>query len=184
MRRWALVVAAAWLGVLCAPIASSGATVVGVADAARLTASTPAGGGHANSWGSRNWSGYAVTGSGFTSVTGSWKVPTVTVTKGNRYSSTWVGIDGFSNSNLIQAGTEQDSFRHHALYYAWWEILPAYETPIPASVVPVSPGDTITVSITRGTPTWTITVTDTTKSRSFTTHQVYTGPGTSAGVDP
>jgi hypothetical protein len=133
-----------------------------------------------NGWAARNWSGYAVSGVGFTTVSGSWRVPTVNRTKNDRYSSTWVGIDGFNNSNLIQAGTEQDWFRGQPYYQAWWEILPAVETPIPASKITVSPGDAMTVSITKGIPNWTITVSDTTTGRSFTTLQAYTGPGTSA----
>ncbi len=56
----------------------------------------------------KNWSGYAVTGSGYTTVSGSWRVPSVAATKKNTYSATWVGIDGFSNGSLIQAGTGQD----------------------------------------------------------------------------
>lgn len=135
-------------------------------------------------WTSRNWSGYAVTGTGFTSVTGNWHVPQAQApTKKRHYrrgtfSSSWVGIDGYNNSSLIQAGTEQDWLNGHAFYRAWWEILPAPETPIRS--LAVNPGDGITVSITQGAPDWTITVTDTTTNRSFTTTQLYVGPMTSA----
>lgn len=134
----------------------------------------------ATGWSSRNWSGYAVEGSGYTKVTGSWRVPAVTPTKKSSYSATWVGIDGYSNGNLIQAGTGQDSIGGVGQYYAWWEILPAPETSIPSSVITVRPGDLMTVSITQGVPTWTITVSDLTRGQSFTTQQHYTGPGTSA----
>ena len=134
-----------------------------------------------SNWTSTNWSGYAVTGTGFTSVTGRWKVPQVVPprrTRPNLFSSTWVGIDGFNNSNLIQAGTEQDWFNGAPYYQAWWEILPAPETPI-LSVV-VHPGDSMSVSIIKGAPDWAITLTDTTTNQSFTTHQVYTGLLTSS----
>jgi Peptidase A4 family len=47
-------------------------------------------------------------------------------------------------------------------------------------VITVRPGDLMNISITEGTPTWTITVSDETTAQSFTTHQSYAGPGTSA----
>jgi Peptidase A4 family len=105
-------------------------------------------------------------------------VPAVSPTSGNTYSSSWVGIDGFNNSNLIQTGTEQDFVSGRARYAAWWEILPAPETPI-ASIT-VSPGDHMSASITSGSVLWTITITDTTTGQSFTTQEPYSGPGTSA----
>src|SRR5579859_4529046 len=59
-------------------------------------------------WSSSNWSGYAVSGSSFTSATGSWIVQKVSASHKATYSSQWVGIDGFTNSSLIQTGTESD----------------------------------------------------------------------------
>jgi hypothetical protein len=153
-------------------------------------------------WSSSNWSGYAETGT-FTSISGSWTVPTaapgaVTTTRGRAawYSATWLGIDGFNDSNLIQTGTEQDYDGGAAHYSAWWEILPAAETVIPE---PVSQGDVMTATITK-TPTqvtvggggffgrghstteyqWTITIADKTQGWSFQTTQAYSGAGTSA----
>lgn len=125
---------------------------------------------------SSNWSGYAKTGSGFTSAKATWTVPTVTVTSGNRYSSDWVGIDGFSNSNLIQTGTEQDSINGAAHYNAWWEILPAPETPISMTV---RPGNSMTATITKGSSGWTISIKNNSTGASFSTTRSYSGPGTS-----
>jgi hypothetical protein len=135
------------------------------------------------SWTSENWSGYAVTGSALTSVVGNWKVPRVlTPTKkkrATRYSSSWVGIDGYNNSHLIQAGTEQDWIHGTAFYQAWWEILPAAETPIGS--LAIHPGDAISVSITEGASSlWTIQMSDTTTHQSFTVSRTYFGPRTSA----
>lgn len=163
-----------------------GSAEPGAAQATRIPAPSPAGvyaSGLPQPWASRNWSGYAVTGSTYTSVTGSWNVPTVTATKHSRkarYSSTWVGIDGFKkgDDDLIQAGTEQDWFGGTAQYQAWWEILPADETPITS--INVHPGDLMTVSITQAVTDWTIVVTDTTTDQSFTTTQTYHGPLSSA----
>ncbi|HEV2216153.1 MAG TPA: G1 family glutamic endopeptidase [Candidatus Dormibacteraeota bacterium] len=146
----------------------------------RVAAKGPSGPGAGSfGWASSNWSGYAITGSGFTSVTGSWTVPTVSATSKATYSSTWIGIDGFNNSSLIQTGTEQDYFNGSAHYNAWWEILPAAETPIGS--ITVHPGDKFSASVTRNSgSSWTITISDKTNGQSFTTVQSYGGPGTSA----
>jgi hypothetical protein len=130
-------------------------------------------------WSSGNWSGYAITGSGFTHITGAFNVPSVSATSGATYSSTWAGIDGFNNSNLIQAGTEQDYYSGSAHYNAWWEILPAAETRI--NSITVSPGDHMTIDIHQVSgSSWSITVTDTTNNQTFNTTQTYTGQLTSA----
>ena len=137
-------------------------------------------------WTSGNWSGYAITRSGMTSVVGNWTVPTVLPPHTRRqkasdlYSGTWVGIDGFlsSDNSLIQAGTEEDWLGGRTFYQAWWEILPAGETPIPS--VSVHPGDSISVTITQGFPLWTITLTNNSTGQSFTTNQAYSGPSLSA----
>jgi hypothetical protein len=129
-------------------------------------------------WASSNWSGYAKTGSTYTRATGQWIVPSVSKTTKATYGSQWVGIDGFNNSSLIQTGTETDWYNGSAHYAAWWEILPAAETVITS--ITVHPGDHMSASIVKGSgSTWTITLTDTTTGKSFTTTKTYTGPGTS-----
>ncbi len=89
-------------------------------------------------WASTNWSGYAVSetspsglscvpasGEAYSSVTGTWTVPTVTGSRGTTaYSAAWAGIDGFTDSSLIQAGTEQDYYGNSAHYGAWWRSCP------------------------------------------------------------
>ncbi len=160
-------------------------------------------------WQSENWSGYAVSttspascvpasGVHYTGVSGTWTVPTVTSSgssgrglfglggSSNTYSAVWTGIDGFTNDDLIQAGTEQDVINGTAEYSAWWEILPASETTIPNFTV--DPGDSITVTIKDVSgSTWSIAVTDSggpnhtlTTPETFSTTQTYSGPGTSA----
>ena len=137
-----------------------------------------AGGIHSTGWASSNWSGYAKTGT-FTKATGAWVVPSVARSRKATYSSQWVGIDGFNNSNLIQTGTEADYYSGSAHYAAWWEILPAAETVIPS--ITVHPGDHMAASIVKGSSSsWTITLTDSTTGASFTTTRTYSGPGSSA----
>jgi len=106
-------------------------------------------------------------------------VPQVKPSKGSTYSSSWIGIDGFNNSDLIQTGTEQDYASGHAQYYAWWEILPAAETEISPSQYPVSPGDLMSASI-QNNGTWTIDLNDLTKGWQFSTVQASGGPAASA----
>jgi Peptidase A4 family len=157
-----------------APPAGSAVSTV-ISHRPRVAVSRP--GTRAAGWASSNWSGYAVTGSGYNSVTAKWIVPAVTASRKATYSSDWVGIDGYNNSDLIQTGTESDYYNGSAHYAAWWEILPAAETVIPS--ITVKPGDTVTASISRRSgSSWTITITD--GGKSFTTTQTYTGPQTSA----
>jgi hypothetical protein len=128
--------------------------------------------------GSENWSGYVDSGGGaqFTGAKGSWTVPTVQAgTTGD--SSSWVGIDGTSTSDLIQAGTDQSWSPSGPVYYAWYEMLPAVAT----ELGPVSPGDHISVAITEGQPgSWTIAVDDATQGSTWTEPVAYNAPGNSA----
>ncbi len=95
--------------------------------------------------GSYNWSGYALTGGSFHSVVDTWKVPTVdTALSGHQYSSDWVGIGGWSDGTLVQAGTEADNVNGKATYGAWTEILPAAEDPL---TLAIHAGDTITTTV-------------------------------------
>jgi hypothetical protein len=131
----------------------------------------------ATGWSSGNWSGYAGTtgaAGSATEIEGTWQVPAVTSTPGNSYSSVWIGIDGFTNSNLIQTGTEEDWVGGHAVYRAWWEILPKSETVIPS--LTIHPGDMMFARITKGTgTTWTIELQDSTTSTTFTINKKYKG---------
>ncbi|HVA87534.1 MAG TPA: G1 family glutamic endopeptidase, partial [Candidatus Saccharimonadales bacterium] len=116
----------------------------------------------------------------YTSVTSIWRVPTVTASAKATYSSSWVGIDGFNNRNLIQTGTEQDYYGGSAHYSAWWEILPAAGMVI--SSLTIHPGDTMSATIARNPTggTWRITLTDRTTGKTFSTVRTYHGTGSSA----
>jgi hypothetical protein len=128
---------------------------------------------------SSNWSGYAETGSGYSSAAATWTVPSVSPTSSPTYSSAWVGIDGDGNSNLIQTGTESDYVNGQAQYSAWWEILPRYSVTIPG--ITIRPGDSITASVARSSGnSWLISLTDNTTGKSWSATKTYTGPGASA----
>jgi hypothetical protein len=145
---------------------------------------------------SSNWSGYMTNDSSesYTGVTGQWTVPTVVSTT-HGSSSTWVGLGGWGNSNLIQAGTEQDYDPEvhpleGAAYFAWYEILPASQVNIgnllnsnKQQLYPVSAGDVMQVSITPSPGTaappagqtgkWLVKIVDLTKKWTYTATETY-----------
>ena len=143
-------------------------------------------------WAASNWSGYAETGT-YTGVSATWTVPTVTSSTSATYSSAWIGVDGFNNSDLIQTGTEEDYYNGAAHYNAWWESCPPPRPRSPTSYA-IGAGDRMSASIyeTSSTVTtgyffrrstehvWDITISDTSRGWSYTTKQGYNGPGTSA----
>ena len=114
---------------------------------------------------SENWSGYAVTGSSFTRVEGSWIVPTVncSITPGT-YSAFWVGLDGYSSSTVEQIGTDSDCDGDTPAYYAWYEFYPKFPKSISLSV---SPGDKMSAQVSYNGAEFTITITNDTTGQSF-----------------
>jgi Peptidase A4 family len=96
------------------------------------------------------WSGYVLTGPAdaaisFTSVTGTWKVPTVSCGRTASASAVWVGLGGYSTQVLEQAGVNANcDARGEPLYFAWYELVPDIARNIRAKVFP---GDTITSSV-------------------------------------
>ena len=112
-----------------------------------------------------NWSGYAVVDpqnpfqSG-TTVYGEWVVPVAQQAAGTcsgtwDYSSEWVGIDGFTSSDVLQSGIEVDAFCANgstmAFYSAWYEWYPDVETRI--TNLPIAPGNIIGVEVWNTGPT-------------------------------
>ena len=97
-----------------------------------------------------NWAGYAVAtdlnspqSGAVSDVSGTWVVPSVTGSSSrDTYSSVWVGIDGYATtSNTVeQIGTESDYSSGQPVYYAWYEMYPAY--PVTLNMT-IQPGDTI-----------------------------------------
>jgi hypothetical protein len=60
---------------------------------------------------SNNWSGYADTGSNYSTVTGSWTEPSVSCTSTTSLAAFWVGIDGFTSGSVEQDGTLAECYR-------------------------------------------------------------------------
>ena len=117
---------------------------------------------------STNWSGYAVTGGRYTSVSASWTQPTATCS-GTAYSSFWVGLDGDTSSTVEQTGTDADCSGSTPRYYAWYEMYPKFPVNLSGTV---RPGDHLSASVTtNGSGTFTLTIADSTQGWTFTTNQ-------------
>ena len=129
---------------------------------------------------SRNWAGYAASGSQFTAVSGTWTVPQVNAGgSAGGADATWVGIGGVTSTDLVQAGTQAEvTGPGQVSYGAWIETLPQ-----PAQTVPltVNPGDTITVSLTQqASGSWQISIQDKTTGQNFQTTVLYNSSQSSA----
>jgi hypothetical protein len=115
---------------------------------------------------STNWSGYAVTGGRYTSVSSSWTQPAASCS-GTAYSSFWVGLDGDTSNTVEQTGTDADCSGSTPQYYAWYEMYPKF--PVNYSN-PVRPGDHMSASVTtNGSGSFTLTISDSTQGWSKTT---------------
>jgi len=188
LRRWCMVLA---LAVLTA----------GMALTANSASAAPTGGAHFSPGGlinlmgvsaahtrglsfqaqSTNWSGYAGTTGTYTSVSASWTEPTGTCSRGDQYSSFWVGLDGYNSSSVEQTGSEVDCIGRTAEYYAWYEMYPN------ASVTysnTVRPGDHFNASVTyQGNNSFSLFIADTTQGWSHNTVKSLAGaPRSSAEV--
>ena len=135
---------------------------------------------HANTT-STNWSGYAATGSAFKSVSTTFTQPAVDCSKGDGYSSFWVGLDGYNSNSVEQTGTEADCSGGRASYSSWYEMYP--KAPVNYSNT-LRPGDSITESVSfSGSSTYTLKISDSTQGWSHTTTKSLSGaPRSSAEV--
>jgi hypothetical protein len=111
-----------------------------------------------------NWSGYAFpakAGEAITSVSGSWHVPALKDAPPGM-SSSWIGIGGYRTQDLIQIGTASNGLLGGN--HAWYEMLPANETPIRSgcagdATCDVASGDRMTASVTNtGGTAWQLSI--------------------------
>jgi hypothetical protein len=165
----ALMLAAGGVGAAAGahPVAAAAVSPTGVLVRADSHQALPLHGGSVNSL---NWSGYAVTpsGGGITAVSSTFTVPAAGLVPPG-FAATWTGIGGYNTTDLIQAGTSEQSLPTLPLvgpqYNAWYELLPNSETPISNCTgdanCTVTPGDHMSVSITLVSgSTWHIAMTD------------------------
>src|SRR6266478_4625824 len=127
---------------------------------------------------STNWSGYAATTGTYTSVSASWTEPTGTCSGSAKYSSFWVGLDGYNSSTVEQTGSEVDCSGSTPKYYSWYEMYPAY--PVNFSNT-VRPGDHFTGSVTHTSgSSYTLKLSDTTQGWSHTVTKSLSGAANSS----
>jgi Peptidase A4 family len=117
---------------------------------------------------SSNWSGYAVTGGRYTSVSASWVQPAVNCSiTPTGWSSFWVGLDGDTTNTVEQTGTEADCSSGRAVYSSWYEMYPKYPVNYRDTV---APNDHFSATVTTdGRGGFTLELTDTTRGWSHTT---------------
>jgi Peptidase A4 family len=120
---------------------------------------------------SSNWSGYADTGSSFSTVTSSWTEPTPSCSgRTTSLAAFWVGIDGYSSDSVEQDGTLIECYLGTAYQYTWWEMYPTNDIQVVGSTL--AAGDHIAASVVRSGTSYTLKVTDSTHSAdSFSTTQ-------------
>lgn len=117
----------------------------------------------------------------YTGISGSWKVPSVT---GNGTSesddSAWIGIGGVSSSDLIQTGTLDIANADGTVSYnAFYELLP--DAALLIQGFPINAGDSMSADIHEtGTNTWSISLTDNTSGKNYTTTVNYSSQLSSA----
>lgn len=128
---------------------------------------------------SGNWAGYAATNGSYTAVNGTWTVPDFSAQSSAGVSATWVGIGGVTTTDLIQAGTQQQtSGTGQTEYQAWVEMLPRASKPVKLSV---RPGDSVSVSIAEQTHNdWLVSFTNNTTGQTYSETDQYASSDSSA----
>jgi hypothetical protein len=148
----------------------------GPAFAAQFPISSNAPSGNGTSY---NWAGYEATGGGYTSVNGTWNVPSVSSPAAGTADATWVGIGGVTGDDLIQAGTQTlVEAGGQIVYQAFYELLPGDAQSVPLAV---RAGDSISASITQTSAgQWLITLRDNTTGQWYQANVSYASALSSA----
>jgi len=134
------------------------------------------------------WSGYVDTGATFSSVSGTWTVPTVSCTKATPPAAayTWVGLDGWVTgaTTVEQIGTASQCISGQENYYMWYEmygdsavnngdpVTPDYAAPTYA----VAPGDVISASVVLANGVFTLAISNKTLGWAFSINITDTSP--------
>jgi len=130
-----------------------------------------------------NWGGYAATGSGFTSVSATWKQPSATCNSRNDLYAPWVGIDGYGSSTVEQTGVATDCSSGSPVNEPWYEMYPRSPVYLNTGTYPVAAGDTINASVVyQSGRTYKLTLNDATKGWTYTTSPTISASRTSAEV--
>jgi len=117
---------------------------------------------------STNWSGYAATGSTYTSVSTTYVQPSLSCSgRSGTYAAFWVGLDGYSSSTVEQTGTMGYCSGSTAEYVGWYEMYPQGSNDYSNTV---KAGDTIYESVKfTGSDVYTLVLEDETRGWTKTT---------------
>ncbi|KAL4811308.1 peptidase A4 family-domain-containing protein [Aspergillus unguis] len=102
---------------------------------------------------SSNWAGAVLIGTGYTTVTGEFTVPTPKAGTGSSSrqescASAWVGIDGDTCSTaILQTGVDFCVQGNQVSFDAWYEWYPDYAYNFDSSEISISAGDSIKVTV-------------------------------------
>jgi len=116
---------------------------------------------------SLNWAGYVAkqSGTSYTSVTGTWTVPSVSTNTSGTADATWVGIGGVSSHDLIQAGTQAIVQDGQVSYSAWIETLPSFSKTV---ALDVHAGDSVTATLAEESEgQWLVTISNNTTGKNY-----------------
>jgi hypothetical protein len=128
-----------------------------------------------------NWAGYVSKGGTYTSISGSWVVPSVDAEASDSIAAdaTWIGIGGVTSSDLIQIGTQDVVENGQVDSGSFYEELPDSSSTI--SDINVAAGDSITASIKEvSTNEWLINIKDNTNGESYSNEVYYDSSESSA----
>lgn len=125
---------------------------------------------------STNWAGAALVGTGYTGVTGTFTIPSISLPSGGSsrtsyYASAWVGLDGYTcETAILQTGIDFNLENGVVSYDSWYEWYPDYAYTF--SGITFSEGDVVTLTIkatskTAGTATVENVTTGTTVTHTF-----------------
>jgi hypothetical protein len=119
---------------------------------------------------SQNWSGYAAHNGPYKSISASWVEPRGHCgSSGHKYSSFWVGLDGFKDKTVEQTGSEVDCKGGSPRYYSWFEMFPKFPVRFRNTV---RPGDHFHGSVTyNGGGRFTLKLSDKTRGWTHTEHK-------------
>ncbi len=128
---------------------------------------------------SANWSGYVLTGGHYSGVEGTFTVPALRSYVAGSTNCQWVGIDGYGDSSVVQAGvSEVPEGPGQVVVQPWWEAFPGPQIPI--LTVTVHTGDKVSVAVEKtGAGEWAISLKDQTNGEVFAGDESYSGPARS-----
>ena len=127
---------------------------------------------------SLNWSGYGISGTGITAINASWVLPQIASSNTLTSDSTWVGIGGIANSDLIQIGTDAFTSGSQLNYQVFYETLPQPPVIVPLTV---SAGNSVTASIFETSSNqWNLSIRNNTTGQDFQITIPYTSTHSSA----